>query len=96
MASKVRKQIYIEARQDRLLKREAKARGVSQAELIRRAIDAAGRGGPRGGSNPAALEEFLEFARKRMAKGRLPGKRDWTREDLYEERMARYGKRMAD
>jgi hypothetical protein len=39
MAQMVRKQIYIEKRQDALLKRQAKLRGVSAAELIREAID---------------------------------------------------------
>jgi hypothetical protein len=93
MSTKVRKQIYLEKRQDRLLKQQAKAEGVSEAALVRRAIDA---GVPRrvsGGTNPAALDEFLEFSRRRAALGPLPGKRTWTRDDLYEERMARYGKR---
>ena len=37
----IRKQLYLEASQDRALKRRAKALGVSQAELLRRALDAA-------------------------------------------------------
>jgi hypothetical protein len=94
MATKIRKQVYLEARQDRLLKREAKARGLSEAEVLRRLIDAALPRVTRGGTNPAALDAFLEFARERAAKGPLPGKREWTREGLYEERLARYGKRL--
>ena len=39
MAEMVRKQIYIEERHERLLKRISKARGVSEAELIRQAIE---------------------------------------------------------
>jgi hypothetical protein len=35
----VRKQIYIPKRQQLLLKRKAKAVGISEAELIRQAID---------------------------------------------------------
>ncbi|MDI6764344.1 MAG: hypothetical protein QME83_15170 [Thermodesulfobacteriota bacterium] len=37
MAEMVHKQIYIEERHERLLKRISKARGVSEAELIRQA-----------------------------------------------------------
>ena len=36
----IRKQLYLEASQDRALKRRAKELGVSQAELLRRALDA--------------------------------------------------------
>jgi hypothetical protein len=39
MARMIRKQFYIEAEQDRLLKRLAGRLGVSEAELIRRGID---------------------------------------------------------
>ena len=39
MAEMVRKQIYIEGRHERLLKQISKARGVSEAELIREAIE---------------------------------------------------------
>ncbi len=39
MVSKIRKQIYIEAEQDNLLKESARRTGLSEAEIIRRAID---------------------------------------------------------
>lgn len=39
MAQMVRKQIYIQRRQQAILRRLARARGVSEAELIRQAID---------------------------------------------------------
>jgi hypothetical protein len=39
MTQMVRKQIYIDKRQRAQLKRAAKARGTSEAELIRQAID---------------------------------------------------------
>jgi len=96
MSTKVRKQIYLEQRQDRLLKQQAQAEGVSEAALIRRAIDAAVPRRVSGGTNPAALDYVLELGRKRAAKGPLPGGRTWTREDLYEERLSRYGKRLPD
>lgn len=37
----VRKQLYIEERQDRFLKRRAKKLGISEAEVVRAALDAA-------------------------------------------------------
>jgi len=39
MATKVRKQIYIDAEQEAALKRLAKDKGISGAEIIRQAID---------------------------------------------------------
>ena len=39
MVQMVRKQIYIQERQGQLLRRISKARGVSEAELIRQAIE---------------------------------------------------------
>jgi hypothetical protein len=39
MVSKIRKQIYIEARQDNSLKESAQRTGLSEAEIIRQAID---------------------------------------------------------
>ena len=35
----IRKQVYIESRQETTLKRQARALGITEAEVIRRAID---------------------------------------------------------
>jgi hypothetical protein len=96
MTTKVRKQVYLEKRQDRLLKQRARTEGVSEAALIRRALDVELPRRVSGGTNPAALDEFLELSRRRAAMGPLPGKRTWTRDDLYEERLSRHGKRIPD
>lgn len=40
MSRMIRKQIYIAEEQDALLKRAAEAAGVSEAEIIRQALDA--------------------------------------------------------
>ena len=121
MSTKVRKQIYIEERQARLLKREAGARGVSEAALLRQAIDNVVPELPRGGDNPAAFDDIIRYAHRRLTnpkrraragagrrclkeviarKGgaqtrqkRSDEQRRWTRDDLYEERLSRYGKR---
>ena len=92
MALKIRKQIYLEPRQNKSLKRQAKAQGVSEAEIIRRKIDAPSATEFRSKTNPAALRIFLDLAKRRMAQGPISGGRRWKREELYEERLARYGK----
>ncbi len=91
MSQMVRKQIYIEAHQEALLKRLAQRRGISEAELIREAIDrqvsaAASQGFP---PDPRAWAEALEFIRGLPAQGADPG-RTWKRADLYEERVGRH------
>jgi hypothetical protein len=89
MRRKPRKQFRLDERQDRLLKREAERQGVSQSELIRRALDGRATQPVRGGSDPGALDVLLTLARDRAAQGPLPGQRDWQRADLYEERLKR-------
>lgn len=83
MSRMVRKQIYLRADQDRRLKRLAKELGTSEAELIRQSVDRAVL--IRGETYPdvAAWEAERRFIRERRSKGPVPGKRDWTREELY-------------
>jgi hypothetical protein len=92
MSIKVRKQIYLEDRQNRLLKRRAKSQGVSEAELIRQALEVSLRQKGPSQKNPSALKPFLDFARKRLAQGQITGGRRWCREDAYEERLGRHDK----
>jgi hypothetical protein len=93
MARMIRKQVYIEERQERTLKRRAKELGLTEAELIRRGIDALDRDPPRA-PRPRRLEALAESERyiqkHRRMKVPQTGRR-WTREELYEERLARYG-----
>lgn len=96
MAQMLRKQIYIEKRQQTLLRRLAKKRGVSEAEVIRQAIDHEASGGPA----PAlpldhdAWEQALAFMKALQAQGPLTDqRRTWKREDAYEERLSRYDQR---
>jgi hypothetical protein len=91
MAEMVRKQIYIEERHERLLKRISKARGVSEAELIRQAIERETIGvkpllpAP----DQAAWDAILLFVKNR--KSLRPSGRPyrWDRLDAYEEREKR-------
>jgi hypothetical protein len=79
----IRKQGYIEARQEKLLKRLARDLHVTEAELIRRGID---RGLDRMTGvrpDPAAWGEAERYILARMRKGAVKGKRRWSREDLY-------------
>jgi hypothetical protein len=106
MSRMVRKQVYIEPRQDEMLKRRARELGVSEAELIRRAIEeASGAPHDREAERLAALEELKGFMLRRRAwheaKSFIEQRmgivapqtgRGWTRDELYEERLARYSR----
>lgn len=89
----VRKQIYISKRQDQLLKRLSQARQVSEAELIRQAIDREAMSDM--STIPLADEEawqqeiaFMRSLRTRASQLGQPYQ--WNRAELYEERLSRY------
>ena len=92
MSKMVRKQIYIQKSQEERLKRVAEARGVSEAEIIRRALDnELKRAGYRLAYDDEAWAKAYQFMLDLEKRGPVPQrKRDWTREELYEERMKRY------
>ncbi len=95
MARMIRKQIYIQRRQQAILKRLARARRVSEAELIRQAIDNHVSAGARlTQPDPEAWEKARRFMLALHARGPVPGQsRNWRREDLYEERLSRHDRR---
>jgi hypothetical protein len=79
----VRKQVYIEQAQDEKLKRLAKRRGVTEAELIRLGIESLTEGEAEV-SRESHLRELRRILEERAA--RLPrggGTSRWNREDLY-------------
>ena len=87
----IRKQIYIASRQDTLLKKIAKQRGVSEAEVIRQALD-------REVQMPG-IEQNIETAFAKMEnfmnerKARHTGTGDpykWNRAEIYDERESRW------
>ncbi len=95
MVQMIRKQIYIEPRQQAILRRLAQMRGVSEAELIRQSIDRQVSGGQAQPAqlDPAAWEEAYQFMVALHARGVLPEQgRKWNREEIYEERLSRYGR----
>ncbi len=91
----IRKQVYIEPRHERMLKRRARQRGVTEAEIIREALDgvetvAAVR---RREVDEAAARKALGFMRALGASlDRTPRGRGWTRESLYGDRISRWTK----
>lgn len=91
VARMVRKQLYIEARQDRLLKRRARQLGVTEAALIREGIDLLDATAAPAIGRERALEDYLRVVRDRARIRVAQTARGWTREELYEERLARYG-----
>lgn len=95
MSQMVRKQIYLLKRQEARLKRMAKLRGISEAEVIRSALDDVLRDvGTRPlHPDPEAWARARRVMLSLQAEGPLPNRRrSWTRDDLYEERLSCYDK----
>jgi hypothetical protein len=88
----IRKQIYIEPRQEHTLKRQAKELQISEAELVRRAIDQIGRTTTLVSSDLRlrAWEEAKALMEERMKMVVPQTGRSWTRDELYDERLERY------
>ncbi len=82
MAKMVRKQIYLLPRQESLLKDMVRETGVSEAELIRAAIDGRICAGVEPKRDLAAWETEREFIETLMKKPTAKT-RSWRREDLY-------------
>ena len=79
------------------LKRRARQRGVTEAEIIREALDEVdtrtGGRSRRPELDPEAARKAMAFMRAlaaRRSKG--PAGRRWTRESLYDDRLARWTK----
>ena len=92
MTQMVRKQIYIQERQNLLLKRLAEARGVSEAEVIRQALEREFTGENKQAvvADVRAMEEFFEFALSRRSLPRTGKAYQWNRQEIYEERESRW------
>ena len=93
MPRMIRKQIYIESRQDNSLKKQAHHLGVTEAEVIRRAIDRQMTSVRINTRDLKAWNREKAFIARRMARGYVSGVRRWKREDAYEERLKGYGRK---
>ncbi len=92
MAQMIRKQIYIEPVQEANLKKQAKSLGLSEAEIIRQAIKRQMTVPVPGLRDLSAWEREKAFIVQRMAGKSRPGGRKFNREELYEEKLNRYGR----
>jgi predicted DNA-binding protein len=92
MGTKVRKQIYIWVEQSAMLKRLSEQTGLSESEIIRRALDAHIQALGYHQSQEAHHEAWTkgqEFIQSLIDAGPVPGGRTWTREDLYDRKIFR-------
>jgi hypothetical protein len=98
MTQMIRKQIYIARRQQILLTRLTKARGLSESEVIRQAIEHEAAGGYTQEVEPDvdSLDKLIEFALSRRKLGITGEPLQWNREDIYSERLDRYGHHAED
>ena len=95
MSDMVRKQFYIHRRHQALLRRLSQARGVSEAEIVRQAIERETAGSSLMPTLPdrAAWEEIVRFleARKALTSSSESSEPyQWNREDAYQERERRF------
>lgn len=92
MTMMIRKQIYIPRRQDILIKRLSQTRGVSEAEVIRQAIE---HEISRELTDPdidklSAWEQLIQFVEERKAEAQPGEPYRWNREEIYAERENRW------
>lgn len=84
MESMVRKQIYLKRRQEQQLKRRVAETGLSEAELIRQALDNQLSAGGSLVLDPEAWQRERQYLAELIAQGPVAGGRSWRREDLHE------------
>ncbi len=93
MSDMVRKQIYLPRRQNIMLKQLAKRRGVSEAEVIRQALEREAQNEmPAVKDSRTAIEEIIAFALSlRDHPDMIQGKPyHWNRDEIYAEREKRW------
>ena len=84
MSDLVRKQLYITRLQDMQLKERAKEYGVTEAELVRKALDLQLNRVGFSKEPVSTWQKELAFVEEWINKGRVKGLRSWKRDDLYE------------
>lgn len=88
----VRKQLYLSEAQDQALKHKAAEDGVSEAEVVRRALDQALNSMPSGGWRPGR-NEAIEGLKRTWTESTSALSEAFDRESLYEDRLDRQFKR---
>ena len=90
MSARIRKQVYLDPKHDRELKRMARASGTTEASIIREALDRLVMDTRLEKERLAAWKAERAFIDRWMAKGPVPGhRRRWRREDLYDRKGLR-------
>jgi hypothetical protein len=84
MSDLIRKQLYITKAQDQKLKEKAREYGVTEAELVRQALDLQLDRVGFAREPDRAWEREQEFIAELRQQGAAAGSRSWKREDLYE------------
>ena len=84
MAQMIRKQIYIEPHQEQLLKKSAAETGMTEAEIVREAIELWSKDEERELHAQEAWKKARAFIEDLIAQGPVEGGRTWKREDLYD------------
>jgi len=83
MRQMMRKQIYIDSRQDRLLKRKAAELNTTESELIRNGIEKLLTSGTTIHHDIRAWEAEKKYIQSRLKKGLVRGGKRWKREELH-------------
>ncbi|HEV8642603.1 MAG TPA: hypothetical protein VGV13_16050 [Methylomirabilota bacterium] len=83
MARMIRKQVYIVAHHDRVLKERARQDGVTEAELIRRSLDRLA-AGPGPAPDPTAWQAVVRYVARRRKPASRVTRRRWTRSQLHD------------
>jgi len=88
----IRKQIYIQERQEVLLKHLSQARGLSEAEIIRQAIERelAGASTQPVAPDRSAWQELVAFLEVRQETALKGTPYQWNRAEIYAERENRW------
>jgi hypothetical protein len=86
--AKVRKQLYIEERQEQLLRERAEALGVSEAEIVRAALDVALRPRKRARRDDA-IDRFVDGVERDVRAGHAWSTGPFRRDQAYEDRGSR-------
>ena len=84
MAHKVRKQIYFDPHHAQFLKQMARDLGVSEAAIIRQAVDQQAAHLAPLRHDQAAWQQERAFIERLIQEGTVPGRRTWERDELHE------------
>ena len=96
MATMIRKQVYLEPRQDLQIKQLAQERGTTEADIIRKAVDLLLSEAQRQRRAQTAWEEARVLMEARAQYAVEPAEaeeRFWARDELYVERLDHNGQR---